>query len=387
MGNYISESKRLASEMEALMRVMAAKKREASALQAGKTEKYLRRAEVEAIQYEAEKNKQTAAVADKLGQQQANVNAKTDAQQATKKRKLEGETQQRNSGSNSKNAGARDEQQSEDAAFTLPWVEMKKRLRELGEPITLFGESERARIDRLRKAQHDAAFRQEDELEGGHRMRNRFVGHGEQQQQDAENADDAADDAEDFDDLSKAGDQSKEKKKTKAGVVAEDEEEEEDESDLDKLVYRFFKGMLQSWERDLAARPDHVKRTAQGKIATKTMKQCKDYIRPLFKLCKQRQVPSDILPNLVEIVKVCKQGEFVQANDAYIKLAIGNAAWPIGVTMVGIHERTGREKINSNKQAHVMNNEAQRKYLTSIKRLISYAQSISNVLPSKKVVS
>ncbi|GAB9465230.1 Pre-mrna-splicing factor 18 [Globisporangium polare] len=378
--------------MEALMRVMAAKKREVSALQAGKKEKYLRRAEVETILYEAEKSKQSDRAP--LKQQQTNVTTDAQHQQATKKRKLEGEKQQGSGSTGNKDAGsAGEEQQSEDAAFTLPWAEMKKRLRELGEPITLFGESERARIDRLRKAQHDAAFRQEDELEGGHRIRNRFVGHGEQEQQDAENADDAADDAEDFEDSSRigggntTGDQSKEKKKTKAGMDAENDEEEEDESDLDKLVYRFFKGMLQSWEKDLADRPDHVKRTAQGKIATKTMKQCKDYIRPLFKLCKQRQVPSDILPNLVEIVKFCRQGEFVMANDQYIKLAIGNAAWPIGVTMVGIHERTGREKINSNKQAHVMNNEAQRKYLTSVKRLISYAQSISNVLPSKKVVS
>lgn len=362
------------------MRVMAAKKREVSALQAEKKEKYLRRAEVETILFEAEKSKQS----EQLKQQTSGKNQQTDAQQqASKKRKLEGETQQ-NTGSTD-NKDAEDQQQNDDAAFTLPWAEMKKRLRELGEPITLFGESERARIDRLRKAQHDAAFRQEDELEGGHRIRNRFVGHGEQEQQDAENADDAADDAEDFEDSSKA-DQSKETKKTKGGMDAT-REEEEDEGDLDKLVYRFFKGMLQAWEKDLANRPDHVKRTAQGKIATKTMKQCKDYIRPLFKLCKQRQVPSDILPNLVEIVKFCKQGEFVMANDQYIKLAIGNAAWPIGVTMVGIHERTGREKINSNKQAHVMNNEAQRKYLTSVKRLISYAQSISNVLPSKKVVS
>jgi hypothetical protein len=27
------------------------------------------------------------------------------------------------------------------------------------------------------------------------------------------------------------------------------------------------------------------------------------------------------------------------AADAYVGVAIGNAAWPIGVTMVGIHER------------------------------------------------
>ena len=52
-----------------------------------------------------------------------------------------------------------------------------------------------------------------------------------------------------------------------------------------------------------------------------------------------------------------------QANDAYLEMAIGNAPWPIGVTMVGIHARTGREKINDKNIAHVLNDETQRKYI------------------------
>lgn len=52
-----------------------------------------------------------------------------------------------------------------------------------------------------------------------------------------------------------------------------------------------------------------------------------------------------------------------QANDAYLQMAIGNAPWPIGVTMVGIHARTGREKIFSKHVAHVLNDETQRKYI------------------------
>lgn len=44
-------------------------------------------------------------------------------------------------------------------------------------------------------------------------------------------------------------------------------------------------------------------------------------------------------------------------------MAIGNAPWPIGVTMVGIHARTGREKIFSKHVAHVLNDETQRKYI------------------------
>jgi hypothetical protein len=31
------------------------------------------------------------------------------------------------------------------------------------------------------------------------------------------------------------------------------------------------------------------------------------------------------------------------------RTAIGNSAWPIGLTMVGIHERSGREKISTSK--------------------------------------
>jgi len=68
-------------------------------------------------------------------------------------------------------------------------------------------------------------------------------------------------------------------------------------------------------------------------------------------------------------------------------VAIGRAAWPIGVTMVGIHARSGRAKIESSNVAHVMNSELQRKYLTSVKRLITYKQNKSNAPPSKKVMN
>lgn len=360
--------------MEALLKVMAAKKRDISFVQEEKKqskEKYLRKSEVETLlasklQQEETQNKTSSAI-------EAAQSAPVDAGAALKKHKLEsGDAQQQTQ--EPKMTDKKQEQQGEsEGTIRLPWNEMKQRMRERGQPITLFGESECDRMKRLQRAEHDAAVRNEDKLSGGHERRNRSA----QDEDDEAFADDKHGEHE--------GDGNAAGSSSKGGDRGDKDDEEEDENDPDKLVYRFFKNMLQLWERDLAERPDHVKRTAQGKIATKTMKQCKDYIRPLFKLCKMRAVPSDIGPNLVEIVKFCKQGEFVMANDAYIKLAIGNAAWPIGVTMVGIHERTGREKINSNKQAHVMNNEAQRKYLTSVKRLISYAQSISNVLPSKRV--
>ena len=39
--------------------------------------------------------------------------------------------------------------------------------------------------------------------------------------------------------------------------------------------------------------------------------------------------------------------------------------------MVGIHERSGREKIFSSNVAHALNDETSRKYIQSLKRLVS----------------
>jgi len=75
--------------------------------------------------------------------------------------------------------------------------------------------------------------------------------------------------------------------------------------------------------------------------------------------------------------------EYVRANDVYMRLTIGNSPWPMGVTMVGIHERSGRSKINTDKVAHIMNNEIYRKSFQGIKRLISVCQKRNPTDPSK----
>ncbi|KAK8630702.1 hypothetical protein V6N13_079483 [Hibiscus sabdariffa] len=71
--------------------------------------------------------------------------------------------------------------------------------------------------------------------------------------------------------------------------------------------------------------------------------------------------------------------------DLYIKMAIGNAPWPIGVTVVGIHERSAREKIYTNSVAHIMNDETTRKYLQSVKRLMTFCRRRYPTVPSKAV--
>jgi pre-mRNA-splicing factor 18 len=246
----------------------------------------------------------------------------------------------------------------------LTQKEVMQRLRSMGFPIRLFGESLEDRLNRLQQALKQQANAKAGQTEmdefrlgKGHGIRNPFL------EKDEKEGAPAA--------------QQKQKPKEK--------EEEDDRADPHKRIYRYFKDLLNDWEDDLSKRDDALKKSVSGRNETKTLKQCKDYIRPLFKLCKTRKLEESLMNHILKIVDFCCQGEFVRAHDAYLDVAIGRAAWPIGVTMVGIHARSGRAKIESSNVAHVMNSELQRKYLTSVKRLMTYAQKKSDVLPSKKV--
>eukprot|EP00904_Undaria_pinnatifida_P000177 jgi/Undpi1/1015/HiC_scaffold_10.g04479.m1 len=324
------------------------------------------------------------------------------------------------------------------SANEVPLREAKSRLRALGLPITLFGETQAQRSTRLLAAEDDKGHHQDDfTLADGHNVNNEFLGNvstdltgshldaatgRDEVVVDADAKDADSDDDDDDDDNEMGARAARQAASVKGGQTAGAGEAEGegtrggrassdiiaaavkaavgggaagDDAGLDgevkelernKLVRTFFRGLLKEWEMDLNKRPDHVKRTVQGKLETKTQKQAKDYMRPLFKLCKQKALPDGILNNLVTMINFMKEGEFVRANDIYLLTAIGNAPWPIGLTMVGIHERSGRERISSKNVAHIMNNEAQRKYLVSVKRLMTYLQDKrTDIAPSKKV--
>jgi pre-mRNA-splicing factor 18 len=115
---------------------------------------------------------------------------------------------------------------------------------------------------------------------------------------------------------------------------------------------------------------EHIRRSTQGKAAAATQKQSAEHLKPLFKQLRKRDLAPDVLGAISEIIHYMQTREYLRANDAYLRLSIGNAPWPIGVTMVGIHERSGREKIFSNNVAHVLNDEVSRKYIQSLKRYV-----------------
>lgn len=278
----------------------------------------------------------------------------------------------------------------------LPRKEVIRRLRERGEPITMFGESEVDSFKRLRQIEI-----QEPEMNRG--LRNDFQAAMEQVDRaylnemlksqggasgntDAPSKDskgslndvhiiDSKTDIDQIIEIAKCLNEGKPGPNRPDDLLKKDAD----------IIHKYLNLLLELWGKKLNARNEDEKTSMRGKIASATYTQTQTYLKPLFKQLKTGKISRDILRHLVIIVQHLLDREYVKANDTYLQMAIGNAAWPIGVTMVGIHARTGREKIFSQNIAHVLNDETQRKYIQALKRLMTQCQYVFPTVPSKCV--
>lgn len=137
------------------------------------------------------------------------------------------------------------------------------------------------------------------------------------------------------------------------------------------IIAKFLRFILESWGKELNSRPIEDKTSQSGRKVSAIYTSTRANLKPLFKLLRRNNISRDILRQLKLISKDLVKRNYRDANTHYIEMSVGNAAWPMGVTMVGIHARTGREKISQNNIAHALNDETQRKYIQGIKRLIT----------------
>lgn len=150
---------------------------------------------------------------------------------------------------------------------------------------------------------------------------------------------------------------------------------------LARRISSWLNMVLFEWGNALGRRDEATKGSTEGQRAANARLQALQHLKPLFKKLEYLSsdpsgLPDDLLKPMVDIIVKAQKRQYVWANDAYLQLSIGKAAWPIGVTMVGIHERSSREKINeSDNKAHIMSDEETRKILQSIKRCLTFAQT------------
>jgi pre-mRNA-splicing factor 18 len=217
----------------------------------------------------------------------------------------------------------------------VPEEELVKKLRGLGEPAVLFGEGHAARLRRYRKAARGGAL------------------------------------------AAAAGPIATtllpvEEKDMKVPDTVPPVSDKKARRLLFRQLASYFNMILREWELALA-REDNAD-TFAGQAAHSAMISSKETMRPLFRKFEQGDLDESILEAVIEIVKAAQERRYVDANDGYLRLSIGKAAWPIGVTMVGIHERSAREKLHGGERGHIMGSEVTRKYLQSIKRCLTFAQ-------------
>eukprot|EP00035_Acanthoeca_spectabilis_P019245 m.418172 g.418172 ORF g.418172 m.418172 type:complete len:370 (+) comp16834_c0_seq78:417-1526(+) len=251
----------------------------------------------------------------------------------------------------------------DESEMNLPESEIIRRLRSREEPIKLFGERLIDTFRRLRKLEVEAPLDMVRE-----RQRNDFM--------EARNAVNQDMEKEDLGDG--AGVERKKERRyvwDEVSAKVRDELGKGDPHRDQKILRQFIKCLLQMWADDLDGRTPDEKRSGEGTRASTIYRQTQQYIAPLLKHFKAKDTPRELIPLLVEIAKFMQEREYQKANDAYIRMSIGNAPWPTGVTNVGIHSRPGREKIFAQNIAHILNDENSRKYIQSLKRLMTYCQT------------
>jgi pre-mRNA-splicing factor 18 len=254
-------------------------------------------------------------------------------------------------------------------------TEVVKRLRLIGEPATLFGETDMERLLRLRQLQHTGNY--DMLVEQG---RNDFADQLKRSEEEA---------------LRRAAEEhqepEEERRDREAKALATLEAEmahitkDLEEATSEAFVAGCFKKYLKGWEILLHNRSPAEKLSAKGRNVFGFYSQTQNFLQPLFEALASKTLAPSILTPLVAICRCAESREYVRANEWYMKLAIGNAAWPMGVTNVGIHERAAEESIFCGKVAHILNNETQRKYIQGVKRLLTQAQVIFPTDPSKSV--
>ena len=248
--------------------------------------------------------------------------------------------------------------------------EIIRRLRNRDQPIRLFGETNQQRLVRLRKIESTEERTEgqrndfKDLLQAADKGLTETLLRGRDSQLD-----------ETSNVFNSKHNKTKDAEKAVDTTIISLELVQSDRDTACNLISMYINRVLLAWEESLEARSDDEKQSRQGKLQTVTVAQAGEYLKPFFKSLKKRDLAEDVLARVAEICQFMQQREYMKAYDAYLRLSIGNAPWPIGVTMVGIHERSGREKIFASQIAHALNDETQRKWIQSIKRLMAFAQT------------
>lgn len=321
----------------------------------------------------------------------------------------------------------------DDADPPVAKSEVLERLREIAQPITLFGETDMMRYRRYRQCEREIhegkknpdlvmlenvhmgqqmqaltndLDEEEAEKDNEDEEKDADSSDGDNGGEKAEGADDDKSDSEDEgkgvadkSDSEDEGDAAEEAKRAAKMKEAKKQEEatcavgkdllgltvpDIDLSMMDRcdFIRAWVRKALKIWEKELADKPDEEKKTAKVKTEVAAHRQVRRDVRPLQKRLRMYVLQEFLLDKINVIVKHAEQRDYRAASEAYLDLSIGKAAWPVGIgcggsmlmeDAIGLHDKFNRMK-NVKDNSTALNDDVTRKYVQAVKRLMNVAQ-------------
>jgi pre-mRNA-splicing factor 18 len=271
-------------------------------------------------------------------------------------------------------------------ASSMTKDEVIRRLRVLKQPTSLFAETGEQRYERLLRAEKTVLV--EDETAGGQQANLHITMQREDKEKARRRQLDSGSKQTDQKATEETPEQDLEQAQLMASFQAAADALAEKNMAVEDRISKWLKKWMKDWEDDLAARDDAVKASAPGKQADVRFKETEQYLKPLYSRLKHRNLDVILLAGIKLIIDAMKDRNYLHAYKIYMGVAIGNSPWPIGVTQVGLHERSAREKISfkyASGSAHIMNDEATRKFIQALKRLMTFCQRRYPTDPSRSV--
>lgn len=156
----------------------------------------------------------------------------------------------------------------------------------------------------------------------------------------------------------------------------------------------YIHNILRQWEKEIKSQEVHIDDDTSSSIDKTTQERnelfydTKMSLFPLLVQLRKNSLPKNQLISVSTILFHLQRHEWDLSLQSYMQLSIGNVAWPIGVTSVGIHARSAHSKItgdrkhsyNMEKQinvANIMIDDSTRKWTTALKRLITISKNIA----------
>lgn len=275
---------------------------------------------------------------------------------------------------------------------------IKRRLRELGHPATFFGEDDDARFQRLKELELGT---DQNELATGSTNVMQLIERRMAREKTVEKDEEEILESRKLAASKKQLDFSIAKKAkitpvlalkdnmtpfggtygVPASVVLEQMEDDDEGADMDtddsdtRTVVKWLRNTLRDWEIAITRRTPEEHASSMFKGEKAHFRQSKQYLRPLRKSLQTGKVNPEIVRHLAIIANHSDKRQYREAKQAYMTLAIGNQAWPMGVNMVTFHDRPNRHNISEEASAHVLDDETTRKYVQMVKRLLTFVES------------